>query len=347
MNLKNKVEDIIRKHYQAQAFSGSILVRDHEQFFASGYGFANRSEQISNTERTRFGMASGCKIFAAVAICQLVEQGKLTFDTYLKDCVGVSFQQFHDDITIHQLLTHTSGAPDYFDEEIMDDFEELWVATPMYSIQCPGDFLPMFKDQPMKFNPGEKFSYSNAGFILLGLIVEQVTGTPFTQYVEENIFRVSGMDDSGYYRLDQLPARTALGYIDDEENQSWKTNIYSVPIKGGPDGGAFTTVRDLEKFWNALTQHQLMGEKVTKQMLTPHVHSNDQVYYGYGVWMLKREDKVFKYLVFGSDPGVRLRSTYYTKSKAQAHILANVDVGLLPIAKSIDEMVDSEQVRNG
>ncbi|SFS46762.1 serine hydrolase domain-containing protein [Marininema halotolerans] len=344
MELRNGIEQVIEEHYQSPSFSGSILIRDGEQIFEKGYGYANRSEQIQNTERTRFGMASGCKIFTSVAIAQLVEKGMLSYETYLKDCLPIPFEQFHPDITIHHLLTHTSGIPDYFDEEVMDDFEELWQSTPMYLIQSPSDFLPMFKDQPMKFQPGERFSYSNAGYILLGLIVEQLTGSKFTEYVEEKIFKASGMADSGYYRMDQLPEGTATGYIDHPEEKTWKANIYSVPIKGGPDGGAFTTVRDMESFWKALIQYQLIGKEHTEALLTPHVQSNDHVYYGYGVWIVKKEGEVFKYLVFGSDPGVRLRSTYYVKSTVQNHILVNVDVSLQPIASWVDDRVACKHI---
>lgn len=156
----------------------------------------------------------------------------------------------------------------------MWDFEELWKDYPMYSMQSPRDFLPMFQNDRMKFSPGERFSYNNAGFILLGLVVEQITGMEFSEYVEKNIFQRSGMLDSGYFRMDQLPERTAIGYIDGD--QTWKTNMYSLPIKGGPDGGAFTTVHDLARFWDALFHYQLLSQQYTEILLTPHIHEEGQ-----------------------------------------------------------------------
>ncbi|TMY74019.1 class A beta-lactamase-related serine hydrolase, partial [Klebsiella pneumoniae] len=149
--------------------------------------------------------------------------------------------------TIHHLLTHTAGIPDYFDEEVMHDFEELWRETPMYQIRNLKDFLPLFQHRPMKFDVGARFGYNNAGYILLGLIVEAVTQQGFAEYVQENIFNKVGMSRSGYFEFDALPTNTAQGYVDFSDG-TWKTNIYSLPAKGGSDGGAFVTVNDMVKF---------------------------------------------------------------------------------------------------
>ncbi|MCR8641993.1 beta-lactamase family protein [Paenibacillus sp. N1-5-1-14] len=339
MNLTHFIEDIIHKHNETLPFSGAVLVRDKSSVFEKGYGYANRSEHILNRTDTRFGIASGCKIFTAVAICQLVQEGLLSFDTYLKDCLDHSFPEFDPGITIHHLLTHSSGVPDYFDEDVMGSFEELWKDTPMYSLQSPTDFLPLFQSKPMQFAPGERFSYNNAGFILLGLIVEQRSGMAFTDYVESRIFQKCGMLDSGYYRMDQLPERTANGYID-QDDRTWRTNIYSLPIKGGPDGGAFTTVCDLIKFWDALFNHQLLSPEITNRMLIPHEQEGEQTYYGYGVWILKRDNKIFKYFVMGSDPGVIMQSSVYPESKIHAHIIGNINKGAGMIAGKIDEVIE-------
>lgn len=318
-------------------FSGSVLVRGMGEAFEQGYGYANRSERIPNESNTRFGIASGCKIFTSVAICQLVQEGALSFDSYLKDCVDITFPYFDPQITIHHLLTHSAGIPDYFDEEFMDDFEELWKDLPMYSMQSPRDFLPLFQNSPMKFPPGERFSYNNAGFILLGLVVEQISGLEFSDYVEKIIFQRAGMSDSGYFRLDQLPERTAIGYIDGE--LSWKTNMYSLPIKGGPDGGAFTTVHDLGRFWDALLNDQLLSRQYTELLLTPYIQEDDQTYYGYGVWISMRNSAIFKYFVMGSDPGVIMQSSVYVKDYIHAHIIGNINKGAGMIASKIDEFV--------
>ncbi len=126
----------------------------------------------------------------------------------------------------------------------MDDFEELWQNTPMYHVKGLKDFLPMLQNEVMMFQPGERFHYNNAGYILLGLIVEELTGLEFTEYIDKNIFPPCEMLNSGYFSMDQLPKNTALGYID-EENGAWRTNVYSLPIKGSADGGAYITTSDI------------------------------------------------------------------------------------------------------
>ncbi|MDZ5712654.1 serine hydrolase domain-containing protein [Jeotgalibacillus haloalkalitolerans] len=321
------------------SFTGAVLVqRDQEVVIKDGYGEANRSDHILNSADTRFGIASGCKIFTSIAICQLVEKGQLTFESLLKDLLPISFPHYSDDVTVHHLLTHTSGIPDYFDESETADFEDIWKDRPMYRMQSPADFLPMFQHEKMKFEPGAEFSYNNSGFILLGLIVEELTGMAFTDYVEAHIFKPAGMTDSGYFRMDQLPERTALGYIDDEDH--WKTNIYSVPVKGGPDGGAFTTVNDLNRLWNSLLSDEILSEAFRKILLTPHVLQKGDIYYGYGVWISMKGKEILKYFVMGFDPGVRMYSSVNMVTKVQTHVLSNAEESVYPILEAVDEFFE-------
>ncbi|MCU9614911.1 beta-lactamase family protein [Caldibacillus lycopersici] len=321
-------------------FSGSVLVKQkNETIVEACYGYANRSEQIENYIWTRYGIASGCKLFTAIAICQLVEEGKLSFETKLKECLDVSFPKFDEDITIHHLLTHTSGIPDYFDEDEMDDFEELWVNTPMYHIRSLENFLPLFQDLPMKFSLGEKFHYNNAGYIILGLIVEKYRHMPFTNYVEEHIFKKAGMKDSGYFVLDALPKNTAFGYLD-LPNGEWKTNIYSLPVKGGSDGGAFVTVNDMANFWDSLVHHQLLTEEFTNKLLTPYVSTNgNNGFYGYGVWIEEIDQEVNKFHLMGYDPGVSFHSAYYPKTATISVICSNKSEGAFNMMKAIEDAI--------
>lgn len=323
-------------------FSGSALIKEGNDILAEfNYGLANRSEQVKNRTMTRYGIASGCKLFTAIAICQLVEEGKLSFESKLKESLDVQFPNFDEDITIHHLLTHTSGIPDYFDEEVMDDFEELWVANPMYRIRSLKDFLPLFQNQAMKFKPGERFHYNNAGYILLGLIVEQVSQMNFAEYIQKHIFNKAGMVDSGYFEMDALPPNTAQGYIDNQDG-SWKTNIYSLPAKGGSDGGAFVTVHDMDRLWDALMNNQLLSDAYTQQLLTPHAQESDVDLYGYGVWMKKIEnDRIFKYHVMGYDPGVSFHSAYYPGKSIKVVVCCNQSTGAFQTMKSIEDAIHS------
>ncbi len=137
-----KLSETIEKKQDEINFSGAVLISQNSQLcHQSATGFADRSNQLMNEIDTRFGIASGCKLFTAISVCQLEEAGKLTFQTRLNDCLPFEFPHFDKTITIHQLLTHTAGIPDYFDEEVMDDFEELWLERPMYSFKEPRDFF--------------------------------------------------------------------------------------------------------------------------------------------------------------------------------------------------------------
>lgn len=340
-----KILEEIRKQNLKTPFSGVIDLRlDGEVLLSQGYGFANLPDAIPNTPQTRFGMASGSKTFTSIAICQLVEQGKARFDSLLKDCISSPLPNFDPEITLQQLLTHSSGVPDYFDEEESDDYESLWRELPMYSIREPKDFLPLFAHLPMKLKPGERFSYANSGYILLGLVVEHLAGMPFTQYIAENILNPAGMEESGYFALDRLPEHTATGYISLEEG-GWKSNIYSTPIIGAPDGGAFTTVGDLAKFWDALFGCHLIGAESLRQMLTPHLPAGSEsgrVYYGYGLWIGMNGGSPEELYMLGEDPGVAFYSGYFPENRLLFSLVGNVSEpafrmlqSLLPLAGEI------------
>ena len=319
-------------------FSGSALVmRQNDILFDHQQGYANRAERIEHRMSTRFGIASGCKLFTAIAVCQLIEQDKLAFTSTLGECLTIDFPTFDPAVTVEQLLTHTSGIPDYFDESVMDDFEELWRQRPMYHIRQLRDFLPMFQHEPMRQERGV-FQYNNAGYILLGLIIEQASGLMFSDYIEQFVFKPADMNDSGYFSLDALPANTALGYIDNADG-SWRTNHYSIPVKGGADGGAFVTAQDMAKLWCALLAHRLLGEEMTSRLLTPHVKVNDKgVHYGYGLWIqLDANRHVFKYHVMGYDPGVSFHSAYYPATDIVSVVCSNESDGAFDLMKVIEQ----------
>ncbi|WP_078553535.1 serine hydrolase domain-containing protein [Bacillus alkalicellulosilyticus] len=333
-DVNKKIEEIS----QRVSFSGVVLINEKNNIvYEEAYGFANRSDRLENKIDTKFGIASGCKLFTAIAICQLVDAGKLSFETKLVDCLPFSFPKFDTSITIHHLLTHSSGVPDYFDEEVMDDFEELWVDKPMYTMKRLEDFLPFFQNRTMSFSPGTKFQYNNSGFILLGLAVEQVSGLSFSDYIDTHVFKVCDMKDSGYYSLDSLPKNTAIGYIDSEKDGTWRSNIYSLPIKGGADGGAFTTAHDMVKLWDGLLNGVLLSKPIRDLLLTPHIQIEQENYYGYGIWIDKRRDQVFKYHVMGYDPGVSFASSYYPGSDIKIVIPSNQSYGPHDITAVIEE----------
>ena len=305
----------VEEELERMGFSGVVLLKK-EQLWTIAKGFADRANERPNSRGTRFAIASGCKIFTAVVICQLAEEGKLAFEDRLSLLLPETFPDFH--VTLHQLLTHTSGIPDYFDEEQNGSFEEIWQTHPMYLMKSASDFVPLFHKKEMVFQAGEKFQYNNAGFIALGLAAEKITGQPFSEIVEQRIFEPAKMAGSGYFSLDCLPSETAFGYID--EGDSWRTNQYAVPIKGGPDGGAFVTASDMALFWERLMDGTLVSAEMLAVMLEPHVQGQDRDY-GYGIWISRGPGK--KYFVTGSDPGVSFHSAYYAENGAILTALSN------------------------
>ncbi|MDF2859148.1 MAG: class beta-lactamase-related serine hydrolase [Neobacillus sp.] len=217
----------------------------------------------------------------------------------------------------------------------MKDFEELWVNTPMYHIRRGRNFLPLFQTEPMKGPAGERFHYNNAGYILLGLIVEKASGLEFTDYVQKYIFTKADITDSGYFSFDSLPPNTAFGYIDDD-NGTWRTNIYSLPVKGGADGGAYVTVKDMAKLWEALLNHQLLSESLTNMLLSTHAQVNENDYYGYGVWIKRSESSILKYHIMGYDPGVSFHSAYYPNLSIKVVVCSNKSDGAYDIMGEIE-----------
>lgn len=304
-----------------ELFSGVISFVQGETRTEQAFGEAIKALNLPNTINTRFQMASGCKIFTAVAILQLIEKGKLTLHTRLKDALSIEFPQFDPDVTLHHLLTHTSGIPDYFDESVMKNYADLWKDLPMYSLREPRDFLQMFQNLPMVFRPGERFAYNNSGFIVLGLVVEEASGLPFIQYIEQHIFEPADMTDSGYFWADSLPERIAYAYLQRPDG-SWGTNIFSVPIVGGPDGGAYTTTGDLEKFWNALAAGNLIQPDLILQARVSTGWKAPYTHYGYGVWVDQSGERPH-FFVEGSDPGVALRSSFMPDRDAILTVLGN------------------------
>ena len=320
------LKNAITLQHEREPFSGVVSVRERgEVVFERGFGLAHRAERIPNAPATRFAIASGTKTLTAIAVARLVERGRLAFDARLADCLDVPLPTFDPHVTLHHLLTHSAGIPDYFDEAVMDDYEALWRERPMYRFRTPSDFLPLFSHLPMKAAPGTAWAYSNAGYVLLGLAVERASGMPFAAYVQRHVLQAAGMAASGFFALDRLPGGTARGYLPTEDG-GWRTNAYAVPIVGGADGGAYTTAGDLAALWEALLGGRLTGEATLARMLAPHWRTDperDDGHYGYGIWIRRREGRAPTYAMLGEDPGVAFSSTCDPESGVLCSLLGN------------------------
>jgi CubicO group peptidase (beta-lactamase class C family) len=304
------------------------------------FGFAHRGHRVSNNAETRFAIASGCKVFAAVAIGMLIDAGTIALDTRLADCIRSRQFSFAPEVTIAHLLNHTSGVPDYFDEEVQSDYGALWRERPCYSMTTTRDFLPLFENGAMKARPGGRFRYNNAGFILLGLVVEELTGEAFRAFVSRQILQPCGMARSGYFAMDALPDNTACGYLVPDETDG-RTNIFSVPSIGGADGGAFATAGDMRRFWQALLAGRLVSRDLFDRFTRPTVQAGDDdatLHYGYGVWLRETPRGRFAHVV-GGDPGVSMESGIWLGDGLVVTVLSNVQFGATDMAQWLRERI--------
>ena len=315
-------------------FNGAILVKkDGEKIFEQAFGYRDLPNEIPNQVDTKFATASAGKVFVAVGILQLVEQGKLKLEDTIGQILPMDWKQIDPDITVAQLLTHTSGIPDYFDESVMENYADLWEELPNYKIRSSKDLLPLFIDKKMAFAPGERFQYNNTGFVVLGLIIEAVAKEPFDIYLKKNVFDPAGMADTGYYELDRLPRNCAGNYIWDEDREEFYTNIFSVDAKGTGAGGAFTTILDIEKLWNNILNGNLLSEEMATKMMTVHA-SDDEDQYGYGIWLTDDGQPWFQ----GYDPGVSFFSYYDRKTRLMIVAISNTCDDVWEIASEIKDM---------
>lgn len=237
-------------------FSGVVLLaKDGESLFEQAYGYADRASNTSNNLETKFNMASVGKMFTAVAIMQLVQEGKVSLDDKLADVIpDYPNKDAANKITVRQLLTHTSGLGDIF----TDAYEK----SDRSQYRTLESYLPLFANESLQFEPGEKYAYSNAGFIVLGLIIEQATGVDYYQYVNKNIFEPAGMTDTGFYSESDNVTNLALGYtnrviIPGETDGGTRTVAPHLGI-GTSAGGVYSTAADMLYFAEALQNYKLI-----------------------------------------------------------------------------------------
>jgi CubicO group peptidase (beta-lactamase class C family) len=316
-------------------FNGTISIwQQQKNIFQRCRGHRDFINQLPVNIDTRFAVASGTKTFTAIAIMLLVEKEKLSLDDHAFDYIPGNYPLYDKSITIKHLLTHTSGLPDYLDEEA----ESNDIDCAMYELVKPMDYLKIMPQKPMKFTPGERFKYNNSGYIFLSVIIEQVTGD-FHRFIEEHILRKAQMDDSGFFRMDDLPMNTAIGYID-ASKKSYRTNIFSLPIIGGGDGGMFVSVPDVHRFWNAFMNGEIISQSSINQMISPLVKTN-QLFYGLGFWLKPLKDKWIPMMI-GQDIGVSFESGYDREEDLSYVIVSNFEKDVWPISKTLNQMMSKE-----
>src|SRR5450759_1659466 len=240
---------------KAGQFSGvAVVAKNGVPVFQRAYGMADRERGVANNPETGCNLGSINKIFTQIAILQLRAAGKLNLDstlaTYWRDYPNKDVAR---KITIRQLMRHTSGiGGDIFDPP---------VGGKRNDIRTLKDYLPLFVNQPPAFEPGTRNSYSNAGYVVLGLVIERLSGADYYTYVREHIFKPVGMTRTGSFSVDSLPPNTAIGYTRGDENAPLNTplrpNSRDLPGRGSSAGGGYSTAQDLVKFVQALREQRI------------------------------------------------------------------------------------------
>lgn len=264
--LQEKVDDYIGRLLKMGKFSGSLLIaKNGDILHSKGYGLANRELDVSNTPQTIFRLGSIGKQFAATAVMQLQEQGKLD----VKDPLTKYIPDYPngDIITLHHLLTHTSGIPNL--TEFPEHRKTIMIPSPVEKT------ILRFKDKPLEFTPGEKFKYCNSGYLLLGYVIEKVSGKTYEDYLEENIFHPLNMTHSGYDHHSTILKNRASGYHITKEGAFNAPYIdMSIPHAGG---ALYSTVEDLFLWDRALYTKKILTKASLDKMFTPF-----KANYGYG-----------------------------------------------------------------
>lgn len=335
MNL-DKIQELFEQYSSYNNFSGLALIKTGDkEIFSYSNGYANKGFKIKNNRHTKFDTASITKLFTSVAIFQFIEKGLLNLDDEILDLLDIGDTSISKKVTIYHLLTHTSGIGDDADEESGENYSDIWIDKPNYSVRELVDFLPQFIHKEPNFEPGYGCRYNNCAFILLGLVIEKLSGKTYHDYIHENIFKKSSMNETFFYSMDEIHENVAEGYVgikDEHDNViGFKKNIYSYPPRGASDAGAYTTVDDLDKFFRALLNNTLLSEETTNNILKSQCiyrkTNNRIMYMGYAFEHIARisDEKVFSIQKDGSNDGVACLTSYLPEIDTIFTILANTD----------------------
>jgi len=324
------VKGLLEKNAAADRFSGTALVaKNGHVLFSGAYGMADREKKIPNELGTRFRIGSMNKMFTAVAVLQLVEMGKIKLtDPVGKYITDYPNQDIATKVTIHELLTHTGGTGDIFGPEFDAHRKEL---------RTLNDYVTLYGKRGPEFEPGSRWRYSNYGMVLLGVVIERVTGQSYYDYVQDHIYKIAGMPSTGSLPEDQAVPDLSVGYMRSPETGGWVPNTDTLPYRGTSAGGGYSTVGDLFQFANALLNHKLLNAESTELLITGKAEAGPGGKYAYG--FEDQRDKNGNGWVGhgGGAPGMNGDLRIYLKSGYVVAVLANLDP---PAAQRISEFLD-------
>lgn len=322
----------LEEHARAHDFSGVARVqRRGEVIVEFACGDSDRANERANNLETRFAAASGAKALTALTIMSLVESGAFALDTTLRTVVPGDLPHVDEAVTIDHLLTHRSGVGDYLDETAGGDVDDHVLGSlSAHTLQTARDYLPLLNAHEQQSGPGERFAYNNSGFVMLSLVVETTSGS-YHRAVRDRVLAKAAMDDAGFFRTDDLPANTALGYL-----ANGRSNVFHLPVIGMGDGGIFLTLDDTAAFWDAfLTGRIVSPESVAAMTAEVSVHSDTRSY-GRGFWLGPGADHVW---FEGMDAGVSFQSGVFRNADVRYSVLSNTSSGAWPLVHAICDAV--------
>jgi len=322
---------IVRRVCERDAFSGTVLIaRGADVRFTHACGEASKRFHVANNLETRFNLGSMNKMFTATAITQLVERGIVSFDDPISKYVDETWlpREITDKVTIHHLLSHTSGLGSYFNETYDRSSRELF--------RDVDDYKPLVVGDTLAFEPGERYMYSNTGMLLLGVVIESATGQSYFDYIRENIYKPAGMTRSDSYEMDYPVENLAIGYDPDYSSEyGWQNNLYKHVIKGGPAGGGFSTVGDLHRFALALTSGKLVSESSLETMWTDKSGAG----YGYGFGLSEGPlGRVVGHS--GGFSGINANLSMFVDAGYVVAVMSNYGGAASPLAAKIQDLLE-------
>jgi len=317
ISIEKKIDEYVQPYVSTKNFNGSILVAQKgEIIYNKAFGMANQDFDIPNTPATVYHIASVSKMFTASAILLLEERKLLKVsDTISKYIPGLSYGGH---ITIHHLLTHTSGIPNINNMPVYD--------TVQLFAQTPQSLISFFRDAPLEFNPGEKYSYSNSNYNLLAYIIEKVSGKTYGDFLSENIFKPAGMLNTAHHANPAITLKnSAVGYQSDGNFGLEKSPYLNWTSKTG-NGSLYTTTGDLYKWDRILYTERILSKKSIEKMYTKYIEST-----GYGCFIREHFNRK-RYYMNGRSPGFTSYFVRYPEDDVCIVILAN---NYIPVATQI------------
>jgi CubicO group peptidase (beta-lactamase class C family) len=321
----------LEKLADAGDFSGVLAVsRDGNRLVELARGFADRANGRPNTLATPFGIASAAKGLTALTVASLIQSGELSGDTTLRSLIPDALPLVDPAVTIEHLLGHTSGVGDYLDEDELDDVDDYVMGLPVHRLAAPADYLPLLDGHPQRASPGSGFTYNNGGFVMLSIAVEVASGRSFYDLVQERVLDPAGMVVTGFPRSDRLPAGAAIGYLADG-----RSNVLHLPVRGAGDGGAYSTLSDLEALWQSLFAGRILPLPAVERLVAPRsVLPDGRHRYGLGFWLRPDRETV---MLEGLDAGVSCRTVYDRPSGLSYTVISNTSSGAWPLVAYLDE----------